>query len=295
MGRDLLEKSPAARRLFERASAACGLDLAALCVSEGDDLLATERQQPAILAVELALYEILREAAGCAAECFAGHSLGEYAALAAAGVLPAPEAVRLVRLRGRFMQEAVPQGEGAMAAVVGADLDCERIETIARNHDLDVANYNSPEQVVLSGRTSDLERAVAALRADPAGRRWRCVRLRVSAPFHSRWMRPAADRFRGVLAESAGDWRIDNADRVIANVTGEPHVPERGALIEALVGQLVSPVRWLACMASVRARAPRIAEIGPSRTLAPFFRALAVDVEVVTDTAAAHALAAELG
>jgi [acyl-carrier-protein] S-malonyltransferase/trans-AT polyketide synthase/acyltransferase/oxidoreductase domain-containing protein len=287
MARDFHEKFAESRQVFAQVSEALGFDAAELCFGDEQRLGQTEFQQPAILTAECAMVAALRARYGFEAEWLAGHSLGEYTALVAAGVLEVAQAASLVRERGRLMQEAAGSAEGGMTAVMMPDLDVERLGTLVAGCDLDVANHNSPDQAVLSGRLSDLSRAVQQLKRDPSFARARALPLRVSAPFHSRIMRPAAERFRPLLEAASRSWHVERAERVISNLTGAFHHPERAALADALARQICSPVLWLDCMRTLAARAERIIEIGPGRPLGGLFKGIDRAIESVTDVAGA--------
>jgi len=284
MGRDVCQASAAARAVFDAADAALSMPLSRLCFEGPEaELLATEVQQPAILATSIALLRALEERlsqraivrqnpSGAArgsplgAAYLAGHSLGEYTALVAAGALALDDALRLVRARGAFMQEAVPAGAGAMAAVLGVPPEaveacCERAR--AETGELvEPANYNAPEQTVISGAASAVRAACALAKA--AGAR-RAVTLPVSAPFHCALMAPAAEKLAPELA------RIHFADPlapVVANVTAEPNAA--GACVaELLYRQITEPVRFTAMVRRMRALGvTRVLEVGPGRVLA---------------------------
>lgn len=280
MGRDLFDRSPAARAVFEEADAALGFELSRLCF-EGpeEELRATANTQPAILTHSVAALAALRsespeklEGAAFAA----GHSLGEYSACVAAGALSFAAAVHLVRKRGTFMQEAVPSGVGAMAAIVG--LPAEEVEAACREAAGDevvtAANYNSPEQTVIAGHAGAVERASAACLAHGAKR---AIPLAVSAPFHSPLMRPARERMEELLA--ATDF-ADAAFPVVTNVDAEP--AWRGALLrDALVRQIDSPVRWVESVRVLAAEGvDRGLEIGPGKVLAGLVRRIEKEIRV---------------
>src|SRR5262249_14914384 len=197
MGKELAEKFAVARRVFEEADDALGFAISRLCFEgPAEDLQLTENTQPAILTVSVAAFRALSEAGISAPAFVAGHSLGEYSALVAAGVLSLSDAVRTVRARGRYMQEAVPVGTGAMAAVIGGELsDVERICAEARTSFSEgqvcsVANFNSPGQAVIAGSTEAVDRAIELLN----GVAKRVIKLKVSAPFHCALMKPAQER-----------------------------------------------------------------------------------------------------
>jgi [acyl-carrier-protein] S-malonyltransferase/trans-AT polyketide synthase/acyltransferase/oxidoreductase domain-containing protein len=290
MARDFYDAHSEARRVFEQASDELAYDVAQLCFEDAERLARTEFQQPVLLTAELAILAALRADYGFDPRYFGGHSLGEYTALAAAGVLDVAGAAALVRERGKLMQEAVPLGEGSMTAVLKPDLDVERLRALlaeSEGIEVDLANDNSPDQVVLSGSVVELARATQRLKEDAVFARGRCIPLRVSAPFHSRLMAPAADRFRPVLEEASRTWRIERAALVVCNVTGAFYAPDRAALVDALTRQIVSPVRWLDCMKTLLANADRVIEIGPGKVLTGFFKSMDVAIENVSDVAGA--------
>jgi [acyl-carrier-protein] S-malonyltransferase len=280
MGKSLYEASAAARAVFDAADAALGFPLSRLCF-EGpeEELKLTANTQPAILAHSIAALEDLRarfpqrlEGAVLAA----GHSLGEYSANVAAGALGFTDAVRLVRERGRFMQEAVPAGVGAMAAIVGlAPADVEAAcRDAAQGQTVSPANYNSPEQTVIAGHAAAVGRASEGCLARGAKR---AIPLPVSAPFHCALMSPARERL-GPLLEAAtfSDGRMP----VVTNVDAEP-ATEGGALRDALVRQVDSPVRWVASVQRLaREGVDRGLEIGPGNVLAGLVRRIEKGIKV---------------
>ncbi len=279
MGRSLAEAFPEARQTFQEADEALGRPLSKL-IFEGpeDELRLTQNTQPAILTVSVACLRALRSAGFPDPVAAAGHSLGEYAALVAAGALEFADAVRLVEQRGRFMQEAVPVGEGGMAAVIGLDVDA--VEALCREVTrpgavVEVANDNCPGQVVVSGHTGAVE--ALCRRAAEAGAR-RTVPLAVSAPFHCSLMGPAAERLARVLE---GVRFADPRFPVYANVDGRPY--RTGSEIPGkLVDQVSHRVRWQDCVKGlVEAGAHRFAEVGPGKVLAGLIRRIARRTEVV--------------
>ena len=285
MGQDFVQTWPEAAEVFDRCSEALGHDLRALCFGDDPRLDLTTWTQPAILTTEIAMLRALEANFGFAPTHFGGHSLGEYAALVAAGVLPVEDAVTLVHHRGRLMQEAVPEGRGAMAAVLGRELDLALVEALCAEHGVDLANHNSPEQVVLSGAVEPLAAVTEALRA-AAGRAVKIVELPVSAPFHSRLMAPIEAEFQALLDASLPHWDASRADRVVSNLKGGFHLPDAVAVRDALTGQLAGEVRWVDNMRALAALAPaEIYEVGPSRPLRGFFRSLDITVTALTNVA----------
>jgi [acyl-carrier-protein] S-malonyltransferase len=240
MGKDLAEAFPAARRVFEEADAALEFPISRLCFEGPEEQLKlTENTQPALLTVSIAALEVLRER-GFTPDAVAGHSLGEYSALVAAGSLRFADAVRLVRRRGRYMQEAVPPGVGAMAALL--KLPEGKLESVlleaAQGEIVTAANLNSPDQVVIAGHAGAVNRAIEL--AKQAGAR-RAVLLPVSAPFHCPLMKPAQERLRADL--DATQFR----DLVCPLVNNwEAREIRKGAEArEGLYQQVPNPVRWL--------------------------------------------------
>ncbi len=280
MGKDLFEASPAAREVFEEADAALGFALSRLCF-EGpeEELQRTANTQPAILTHSIAAWRDLQarfperiEGAAFAA----GHSLGEYSAEVAAGALSFADAVRLVRQRGLFMQEAVPAGVGAMAAIVGLspeDVDAACRES-ARGEVVSPANFNSPEQTVIAGHAGAVARACAACTARGAKR---AIPLPVSAPFHCSLMAPARERLRPLLDETRF---ADAAIPVVTNVDARPR--SRGDhLRDALLAQVDAPVRWVESVRLLaREGVDRAIEIGPGKVLSGLVRRIEKGITV---------------
>jgi [acyl-carrier-protein] S-malonyltransferase len=240
MGRDLAHEFPVARQTYSDADDVLGFALSKLCF-EGpeDELTLTKHTQPAILTTSIAVYRALLER-GLRFEFVAGHSLGEWSALVAAGAIEFRDAVHLTYLRGSYMQEAVPAGQGAMAALMGLDLAAVKAlcETATQGDDMvEVANINGAGQIVVSGRVAAVDRAVAGAKAAGAKR---AVRLAVSAPFHCSLMKPAAEQLAAALASvPVAAPRVP----VVANVTAEP-TQDPAQIRALLIQQVTSPVRW---------------------------------------------------
>ena len=279
MGKDLMERYPVARKTFEEADAALGFSISKLCF-EGpeEDLRLTFNTQPAILTVSVAAYRILAEH-GIQPIVAAGHSLGEYSALVAAGALSFADAVRLVRKRGQFMQEAVPVGEGAMAAIMGLEAAeivavCQRVEQ-ETGLAVQAVNFNCPGQIAIAGATKGVEAAIVALKEAGAKR---AVSLPVSAPFHSTLMKPAAERLAAALAEvpvAAG------AFPVVSNVSAEP-VTDGGVIRQLLVTQAASPVRWIESVETMgKLGCELFVEIGPGKVLTGFTKKILKEAETL--------------
>jgi [acyl-carrier-protein] S-malonyltransferase len=276
MGRSLAEAFPICRDTFAEADDALGEPLSALCFEGPDDrLMLTENTQPAIVAMSTAVAR-LAVSRGARAAFAAGHSLGEYSAHVAAGTLSFADALRTVRRRGRYMQEAVPVGEGAMAAVLGLDADtvARACEEAAHGDVVTPANLNAPGQVVIAGHAAAVTRAGA--RAKELGAR-RVMPLAVSAPFHCPLMKPAEDRLAPELRALAAN---DPAFPVVANVDAEPKRTAAGS-IEALIRQVSSPVRWEDVVKRLVADGARtFIELGPGTVLAGLIKKIDRSVTV---------------
>ena len=270
MGRELAERFPVAAKTFAEADEACGFPLSKLCF-EGpeEDLKLTENTQPAILTVSVAVHRVLAEH-GVKPALAAGHSLGEWSAHVAAGTLQFADAVRAVKARGRAMQQAVPAGQGAMAAILSLDAAqvAEACAEAATETGLPVAaaNLNSPGQTVISGAVAAVERANAIAKSKGARR---AVMLPVSAPFHCALMQPAQEEVARVLASLA---LADPTIPVAANVTGGL-VATADAARDALIRQVTGAVRWADCtQALIAAGATTFIEVGPGKVLSGLLR-----------------------
>ena len=277
MGKALSDAFPEARAVFQAADDALAEPLSRLCFEGPEsELVLTRNTQPAILTASIAAHAVW-SARGGGAAFVAGHSLGEYSALVAAGALALSDAVRAVRARGTFMQEAVPAGTGAMAAVLGLDPDVvTRIcAEVAGNEVVSPANFNSPEQTVIAGHAPAVERASVKLKEAGAKR---VVPLAVSAPFHTALMEPAKARLAEVLARSTV-----SAPRmpVVTNVEAAPNA-DAARVVPLLLAQVSAPVRWVE---SVRALAAagvtRVVELGPGRVLGGLVKRISKDIEVL--------------
>ncbi|MCI9166707.1 MAG: ACP S-malonyltransferase [Dorea sp.] len=273
MGKDFYENSGLAREIYDQASEALGFDMKALCFEENDKLDLTEYTQAALVTTCLAMTRAVSEA-GLKADVTAGLSLGEYAAIAAAGGMKELDAIRLVRKRGILMQNTVPAGEGAMCAVMA--MEAEKIEqVIADIAGVTVANYNCPGQIVITGETPAVETAAAALKEAGAKR---TVMLNVSGPFHSPMLVPAGEELRKELGQvELSQLRIP----YITNVNAK-EVTDTSETRGLLARQVSSPVRWMQSMEYlIGSGADTFVEIGPGRTLAGFMKKINRDVKVL--------------
>ncbi len=281
MGKALAAESAAARTVFERVDEALGEKLSALCfLGPSETLTLTANTQPAIVAVSMAVLAALRERVPelPAPASSAGHSLGEYAALCAAGVLSLEDTVRVCRARGLAMQDAVPPGLGAMAAVLGVDdaaLQALCLEACTGGGVVSAANYNAPGQTVIAGDTAAVERAGQLVKA--AG--GRLIPLNVSAPFHCALMAPACRK----VAEALGRCRLEApAFEVLANVDATPK-SDAISIVDALVRQVDSPVQWVRTIEAMRAGGvTHLLELGPGKVLAGLVKRIDKTLKVLS-------------
>ncbi len=288
MARDFHDAFAVSRDAFAEASDALDLDLAALCFGDDPRLDRTEFTQPAILTAEIAMLRALEGELGLRPTHFGGHSLGEYTALCAAGVIDLGAAVRLVRKRGALMQGAVPLGEGAMVAVVAEGIADLGIEPELARLGVDVANRNSRDQIVLSGERSRVEAASERLADLLGGAPHDVVRLNVSAPFHSRMLRVIEPDFRAALEALSPALVASRAGVVTSNLTGGFHRPEVFALVDALTRQLSGTVDWIANMRALCGVASKTYEVGPGRPLRGFFKSAGREVTAILSVKSAE-------
>jgi [acyl-carrier-protein] S-malonyltransferase len=277
MGRSLADAFPEARAVFAAVDDALQEELSARCFEGPSEALTlTANTQPAILAVSLAAHAVW-SARAPAPSYVAGHSLGEYSALVASGALGLADAARAVRARGTFMQEAVPKGEGAMAAVLGLDSEtvAQLCAATAEGDVLSPANYNTPEQTVVAGHARAVERAMP--RFKEAGAK-RVVALNVSAPFHCALMAPVVPRLRGVLESiRVSALQVPVVSNVEATANGDS-----ARVLPLLLQQVTAPVRWVECLrAMAAAGVTRMVEFGPGRVLSGLARSTVREVEVL--------------
>lgn len=269
MGKDLYDNYPAARRVFEEADAALQFKLSEMCFAgTAEDLALTANTQPAILTVSVAALRAMEAENFPAPNFVAGHSLGEYSALVAAGALEFADAVRTVRKRGTYMQEAVPIGTGAMAAILGLDLATieNACAEAAEGQVCSPANINSPSQIVIAGNSEAIDRAIEILKAKGAKR---AIKLNVSAPFHCALMLPAQERLAKDLQE------INFADLkfpIIENVSAEAN--SKGERVKvALTEQVSNPVRWTESIEKLSAAGVEtFVEVGAGKVLSGLVR-----------------------
>jgi [acyl-carrier-protein] S-malonyltransferase len=282
MGRDLAREFPAAQRTFEEADDALGFAISEICWKGPEDRLTlTENTQPAILTNSIAVLRALESEFDLGFDVAAGHSLGELSALVAAGALDFGDAVKLVHLRGKAMQDAVPAGQGGMAAIMGLDLDavqavCDQARDDRDDQVCSPANLNGAGQIVISGHAEAVARAVAL--AQQKGAR-RALSLQVSAPFHCALMIPAAEALRQAL-DSIEIHPLQVP--VVANVDAQPN-QEAARVKGLLVDQVTRPVRWEACVETLaRMGVERAYELGSGSVLRGLVRRIAKDLQVTT-------------
>lgn len=273
MGKDFYEQIPVSKEMFELASKASGLDVAALCFEENENINITEYTQIAMLAMEVAVLKAIEEK-GYKPDVTAGLSLGEYGALAAAGVMSPEDVFKVVRKRGLYMQEAVPTG-GAMSAVLG--MDAAQIEKVCEETEgiVSIANYNCPGQIVITGEAQAVAKAAERLTAEGARK---CVALKVSGPFHSEMLKGAGEKLGEVLDEVTVN---DIAVPYLANVTAD-YVTDKEQVKPLLMQQVASSVRWQQSVEKMIADGvDTFVEIGPGKTLTGFMRKINKDVTTI--------------
>jgi [acyl-carrier-protein] S-malonyltransferase len=275
MGKELHDNFRIAREVFEEADDALHFSISSLCFEGPEETLRlTENTQPAILTTSMAALRVLQNEKGVNPQLTAGHSLGEYSALVASEALTLVEAVQIVRLRGRFMQEAVPLGEGAMAAILGMEREQveELCEEVSSGEVLTPANFNCPGQIVIAGHSRAVQRAIERVKQNGK----KAVPLPVSAPFHSPLMKPAGLRlekaFEGI---SIRDLKVP----VVTNVEAEVNT-SRDRVKPLLVDQVVSPVRWEESMRTmIKEGIEQVLEIGPGKVLSGLMKRIDSRIE----------------
>jgi [acyl-carrier-protein] S-malonyltransferase len=275
MGKELYENFSVAKQTYQEADDSLHLSISKLCFKGPEEALKlTENAQPAVLTTSIATLKVLRTEKGLTPQFTAGHSLGEYSALVASEALTFSEAVRIVHLRGRFMQEAVPVGEGTMAAVLGMEREqVEKIcEEVSSGEVLTIANFNCPGQIVIAGHTKAAERAIERIKQEGK----KAVLLPVSAPFHSPLMKPAGERLEKALEEiSVSDLKIP----VVTNVEAEVNT-SKDRVKGLLVTQVSSPVRWEESMRKMIEKGiEKVLEIGSGKVLSGLMKRIDSHIE----------------
>jgi [acyl-carrier-protein] S-malonyltransferase len=275
MGKEFFENFREAREVFQEADDVLHISISSLCFQGPEDALKlTENTQPAVLTTSIAVLRVLQAEKGVVPNLVAGHSLGEYSALVVSGALSFADAVQIVRLRGRFMQEAVPVGEGAMAAILGMERgQVEKLcEEAAQGDVLTPANFNCPGQIVIAGHAKAIERAMERVKQEGK----KAVALPVSAPFHSPLMKPAGERLEKVLEGiTIQDLKIP----VVTNVEADIN-QSKERVKELLVTQVSSPVRWEESMQKISGNGiEQILEIGPGKVLSGLMKRINPKIE----------------
>ena len=276
MGKEFHDQFRAAREIFEEADDTLCFSISKLCFQgPEEELKLTENTQPAILTTSIATFKVFQTEKGINPQFAAGHSLGEYSALVASGALSFAEAVQTVRLRGKFMQEAVPVGEGAMAAILGMEReDVEKLcEEVAAGEILSPANFNCPGQIVIAGHSNAVQRAIERVKQEGK----RATLLPVSAPFHSPLMKPAGARLERALEEiTVRDLNVP----VVTNVEAEINT-SKDRVKPLLVAQVSSPVRWEESMRRmIKEGIEQVLEIGPGKVLSGLMKRIDPKIEI---------------
>lgn len=278
MGKELADNFKIARETFQEADETLGFSISSLCFNgPEEDLKLTSNTQPAILTASIAALRVLSSETGIHPVLLAGHSLGEYSSLTAANAMSFSDVVRTVRLRGKFMQEAVPAGEGAMAAILG--LEADEVEDICRQaaqgEVVSPANFNSSWQIVISGHAEAVSRAVELALERGAKK---AIMLAVSAPFHCSLMKPAAEKLKEALQDIPV---YDIHTPVISNADAQPY-PSKGKIKDLLVKQVNHPVRWEESMREmVSKNIKTVIEIGPGKVLTGLMRRITREVKTL--------------
>ena len=292
MGKDIAGRFPTARRVFDEIDSTLGFSISKLCFEGPEDQLKlTKNTQPAILAVSSAIHAVLEEQGATRRDLVAGHSLGEYSAIVSVGGLTPAEAAKIVHLRGPFMQDAVPVGTGGMAALIGPSVEEVRsiCEEAGQGEVVSVANINAPGQIVIAGTKAGIERAIEI--AKKRGVR-RALPLPVSAPFHCELMKPAEEKLKPILDEAPfKDLWLSLISNVDASPIGTAH-----AVRNALVRQVVSPVRWVESVQKMISMGVKhFVEVGPGTVLTGLIKRIDPSVELinVSDVASLEAFVAK--
>ena len=279
MAKDFYNEYERTRQAFDSASESIGIDIAKLCFEENDEINLTKNTQPALLTVEIGIYNAIKGDCRIHGNYFAGHSLGEYSALAAASVIPFVDAVKIVRKRGSLMQEVpLPPGEEVtMAALIHENLESTEYKDILSKNNIEIANFNSKKQVVITGLKKTIDAVTPTLKGGIPG--IDVVELNVRSPFHSKFMKAIESEFNDYLLTLSKNFDLQNSNKVLSNLTGGIHDPK--CLIDNLTQQLSSPVKWIDNMNVVSDLCNSVYEIGPNRVLGKFFSTIGLDVKSI--------------
>ena len=279
MAKDFVDNNAAAAAVFEKANKNLPFDIFQLCHEENELLDQTNYTQPAILVAEIAMFEAIKSTFNYKASYFAGHSLGEYAALVAAGVLPFEIALELVMKRGNLMHHATTGG--GMTAIIMDQIPLASLTQAVNQFNVDVANDNSNQQVVISGLTNDVDKAVEYLSLQYQDQSFRAVPLTVSSAFHSRWMQPVTDEFFEYSQQFKSEINSNNLPQVASNYLGTFYAADKDQLLLALANQISGPVQWRKNMELMKTMS--IIELGPNRPLRAFFKSIGIEVQSITN------------
>jgi len=284
MGKDFYELYSDAQHIFDTATNTLNFNVYETCQNDEEKLNNTEYTQPCVLTTSIAMYQVLKNHHNLDAKVFAGHSLGEYAALVAAKVIPFDIALKIVSYRGKLMQQALaPHKEGSMVAIIAESLPLQQIQDICLACNVDIANDNSSQQIVLSGHTEDVKAAILLIeKTGNASNNMRTVYLNVKAPFHSRYMQKIEEPFREYLVEFKKHFNHNYLDCVISNYTGNFYTKDSD-LIDCLTKQLSGSVKWRQNMNNFIKKARNILEIGPAAPLKGFFKSININVQAITN------------
>ena len=277
MAKDFYDEYKTTRNIFNEASEAIQIDLADLCFKENEDINFTENTQPALLTVETGIYSVLEEEFDLSGNYFAGHSLGEYSALVASKVIVFRDAVKIVKKRGSLMQHATVKDESSMVALICENIENTKFHDILAKEQVEIANINSKDQVVISGVSSAIDRASDILKNEIQG--VNIIKLNVKTPFHSSFMKSIESDFRNYLSGFSAKFNPENSKKVLSNFTGELYRPQD--LIDNLVKQLSGSVKWVTNMKEMLKLCEKIYEVGPNRVLGKFFATLGKEVKSI--------------
>jgi malonyl CoA-acyl carrier protein transacylase len=283
MGKDFSEIYKEAKLLFELASDTLKFDVFDICQNHEEQLNNTAYTQPCILTVQMAMYHVLAQHYDLQPQFFAGHSLGEYAALTASGVIPFPIVLKMAHFRGQLMQSVVTDKPSSMAAIIMDVIPFEQINSIANQHNVDIANDNSEQQVVLSGYTNDIKATISQLETIFADKMpMRVVYLNVSAPFHSRYMQTIEPDFKDYILQFTDKFNPNHLSKVISNFHGGFY-PDNSldSLITGLTKQISGSVKWRSNMQHLTTQTNKILELGPGSPLRGFFKSIGTEIKSI--------------
>ncbi len=279
MARDFYNNFAITKDRFEEASEAIQVDVAKLCFEENDDINLTKYTQPALLTVEIGMYQAIQDKYKFSGDYFAGHSLGEYTALVAAGAIPFKDAIKIVHKRGTLMQSAMSKNNesGGMAALV-----CDNIEdTIYRNiiekSNVELANLNSKNQIIISGMKADIDKTAEELKVAIEG--FDVIPLNVRTPFHSSFMKVIEKEFEDYLLGFSENFHQKASEQVLSNFTGTLH--NATEFVSNLVKQISGSVNWISNMEVMADKCSQIYEIGPNRVLGKFFATIGTEIKSI--------------